>query len=93
MSEQKPDDLVERLWASDEASFLTNQAARRIEKLEAQLSEYKNAKPVAWLRTSDVGSPVVTEEFLEKFPEHRGYFGTPLIVALSHSNKDTNHER
>ena len=28
------DDLVKRLWESDEASALTNQAARRIEELE-----------------------------------------------------------
>jgi hypothetical protein len=28
------DDLVKRLWESDEASALTNQAARRIEDLE-----------------------------------------------------------
>jgi hypothetical protein len=33
------DDLVKRLWESDEASALTNQAARRIEKLEAKLSK------------------------------------------------------
>jgi len=30
------DDLVNQLWESDEASALTNQAARRIEELEAQ---------------------------------------------------------
>jgi GTPase len=31
------DDLVKQLWESDEASALTNQAARRIEELEAKL--------------------------------------------------------
>jgi DNA-binding response OmpR family regulator len=31
------DDLVKRLWESDEASALTNQAARRIEELGAKL--------------------------------------------------------
>jgi len=30
-------DLVERLWASDAASALTNEAARRIERLETCL--------------------------------------------------------
>jgi hypothetical protein len=30
------DDLVNQLWESDEASALTNRAARRIEELEAQ---------------------------------------------------------
>ena len=33
------DDLVKRLWESDEASALTNQAARRIEELEGKLSK------------------------------------------------------
>jgi hypothetical protein len=33
------DNLVKRLWESDEASILTNQAARRIEALEAELRE------------------------------------------------------
>jgi hypothetical protein len=33
------DDLVKRLWESDEASALTNQAARRIEKLKAKLEK------------------------------------------------------
>jgi flagellar motility protein MotE (MotC chaperone) len=32
-------DLVKRLWESDEASALTNQAARRIEKLKAKLAK------------------------------------------------------
>lgn len=32
-------DLVERLWASDAASALTNEAARRIEELEDRLGE------------------------------------------------------
>jgi GTPase len=31
------DDLVKQLWESDEASALTNQAARRIEELKAKL--------------------------------------------------------
>ena len=33
------DDLLKRLWESDEASALTNQAARRIEELEAKLAK------------------------------------------------------
>ena len=31
------EDLLQKLWESDEASALTNQAARRIEELEADL--------------------------------------------------------
>jgi hypothetical protein len=37
------DDLVKRLWESDEASALTNQAARRIEELEAKAMKASNA--------------------------------------------------
>jgi hypothetical protein len=37
------DDLVKRLWESDEASALTNQAARRIEELEAKAMKAANA--------------------------------------------------
>ena len=33
--------LVERLWESDVASSLTNEAARRIEELEAELTRIK----------------------------------------------------
>ena len=33
------DDLLKRLWESDEASALTNQAARRIEEVEAKLTK------------------------------------------------------
>jgi uncharacterized alpha-E superfamily protein len=33
------DDLVNQLWESDEASALTNRAARRIEELEANLGK------------------------------------------------------
>jgi len=35
--------LLERLWASDEASALTNEAAREIERLRAGLAEIVKA--------------------------------------------------
>jgi exonuclease VII small subunit len=41
------DDLVKRLWESDEASELTNQAARRIEKMKAKLDLSEGALDVA----------------------------------------------
>jgi hypothetical protein len=41
------DDLLKRLWESDEASALTNQAARRIEKLKAKLNLSEGALDVA----------------------------------------------
>lgn len=36
-------DLVERLWASDAASALTNEAARKIEALEAEVARLREA--------------------------------------------------
>ena len=41
MSEETGD-LLYKLWASDEASALTNQAARTIESLEEQLAIARN---------------------------------------------------
>jgi len=35
-------DLVNELWESDQASALTNQAARRIEELQAELKALAN---------------------------------------------------
>lgn len=47
------DDLVERLWANDAASALTNQAARRIEELQKALAFYADERryrgPNQWL--------------------------------------------
>ena len=43
------DDLVDRLWASDAASALTNEAARRIEALEAALKHIANTFDESWL--------------------------------------------
>ena len=37
-------------------------------------------KPVAWLRTSGTGSPVVTEELLVEMPEMRWNFQQPLYT-------------
>jgi hypothetical protein len=44
------DDLVKRLWESDEASALTNQAARRIEELEDKLA---NIAHTIWTEHKD----------------------------------------
>jgi len=38
-------------------------------------------EPVAWLRTSGTGSPVVTEELLVEMPEMRWNFQQPLYTA------------
>lgn len=37
-------------------------------------------KPIAWLRTEGLGSPVVTADYLEKFPQERSMFGVPLYM-------------
>jgi hypothetical protein len=38
-------------------------------------------KPVAWLRTSGTGSPVVTEALLIEMPEMRWNFQQPLYTT------------
>ena len=40
--------LIEELWRSDQASALTNRAAREIEKLEAELQKATNQLNSAW---------------------------------------------
>jgi hypothetical protein len=51
----------------------------QIAKIEAAL-EAKD-EPVAWLRTSGTGSPVVTEELLVEMPEMRWNFQQPLYTT------------
>lgn len=41
-------DLVKRLWESDSASALTNEAAREIEEISAELEKAKKASHTAW---------------------------------------------
>lgn len=48
-------DLIERLWESDAASALTNQAAREIEKLEATLQQVVNERNEAWCQLEEAG--------------------------------------
>jgi hypothetical protein len=43
-------DLVKRLWESDSASALTNEAAREIEKISAELERAKKSSQTAWLQ-------------------------------------------
>lgn len=43
-------DLVKRLWESDAASALTNEAARRIEQLERELAQIKSGQ---WFYPAD----------------------------------------
>lgn len=45
--------LIEQLWDSDAASALTNQAAREIEKLEAQLQQAINERNEAWYQLEE----------------------------------------
>lgn len=43
MTEKTKNDLIERLWGSDAASALTNEAARHIEAQEALIQEMREA--------------------------------------------------
>lgn len=45
--------LIEELWSSDEASVLTNKAAREIEKLEAELQQAVNERNNAWFQLEE----------------------------------------
>lgn len=58
--------LIEALWASDEASALTNKAAREIEKLDAELQKAVNERNEAWVQLEEanieINSVSVTEE-------------------------------
>lgn len=47
--------LVENLWESDEASALTNQAARQIEKLEGELQKAVDERNEAWFQLEEAG--------------------------------------
>jgi hypothetical protein len=70
------DDLVKRLWESDEASALTNQAARRIEEVEAKL-----AKAVEALEKIEAGLPAGSSLFDGKNPLWRDAYRDLQRVA------------
>jgi len=57
--------LINKLWESDAASALTNQAARAIEKLSINLQKAVNDRNAAWFQLEEAGiaiAPAVTEE-------------------------------
>jgi hypothetical protein len=58
------DDLVKRLWESDEASALTNQAARRIEELEAKVMKASNAALLEKRRADEAEAKLSKSEAL-----------------------------
>jgi len=47
----------------------------------------REQEPVAWLRTSGIGSPVVTNEMFNAYPEMRWSFETPLYTHPSQPAK------
>jgi hypothetical protein len=63
-------DLVKRLWESDSASALTNEAAREIEKISAELEKAKKSSQTAWLQ--------VEAAFLEL--QRHGVAVSPAVV-------------
>lgn len=48
-------DLIEQLWQSDQASALTNQAARKIEQLSSDLQTAVNERNAAWFQLEEAG--------------------------------------
>ena len=51
-----------------------------ITSLRQAIAELESQEPVAWLRTSGIGSPVVTNEMFNAYPEMRLNFQTPLYA-------------
>jgi hypothetical protein len=49
--------------------------------LRQAIAEAEKQEPVAWMRTSGTGSPVVTEELLAEMPEMRWNFQQPLYTT------------
>jgi len=52
MADQK---LIKELWESDQASTLTNRAAREIEKLEIELQKAVDERNTAWVQLEESG--------------------------------------
>ena len=63
-----------------ESAMYESIAAHR-KALEAALAKQEQGEPVAWMRTSGTGSPVVTEELLVEMPEMRWNFQQPLYTT------------
>jgi hypothetical protein len=55
-------------------------AREAITSLQQAIAELESQEPVAWLRTSGIGSPVVTNEMFNAYPEMRWSFETPLYT-------------
>jgi hypothetical protein len=55
-------------------------ARQAIASLRQAIAELESQEPVAWLRTSGIGSPVVTNEMFNAYPEMRLNFQTPLYT-------------
>ena len=53
---------------------------KAIASLRQAIAELESQEPVAWLRTSGIGSPVVTNEMFNAYPEMRLNFQTPLYA-------------
>ncbi len=52
-------ELIKKLWESDQAFGLTNQAAREIEKLEAELQAAVNERNDAWFQLEENNIKIV----------------------------------
>jgi len=59
-------DIVQRLWDSDQASALTNEAAREIEHRDFEIERLRALLREAWMLTGGDRSPAYLKEFHDR---------------------------
>ena len=64
-----------------EVTVLTEMVRVLSDKIAELENKQEQGEPVAWMRTSGTGSPVVTEELLAEMPEIRWNFQQPLYTT------------
>jgi hypothetical protein len=57
--------LIKKLWESDAASALTNQAAREIERLNSLLQQAINERNQAWFQLEENNIEIMSVEICE----------------------------
>ena len=71
----------ERLGHTDNDWVCYPEDIKAFANLVAAKALAQTQEPVAWMRTSGTGSPVVTEELLVEMPEMRWNFQKPLYTT------------
>ena len=72
---------------------LPQQGMQAIKALEEALAKQEQGEPVAWMRSEGVGSPIVTEELCQKYPEYRLFFTVPLYTTPQPAQKPLTDEQ